>query len=772
VDSNRGLDARAEEPRNPAGAGVCRYGTLLDDLPLGVVEIDRDGIMQFANTAFCRLFGISKGEAGGTNISDLCTLQESPGDSSFQLEGVPEKQPPPRPFGLKVKTRDTRFLDIQVYWNYVRDNRAAVVGYLAVIANVTLQRQAEEALSKSEQLYHTFAENMPGIVFLSRMDFTPIIFDGEVERITGYARHEFLSGKPRWDQIAWPEDRVALSESLEALATVPGHSTNCEHRIVRKNGEVRRVRIATRNLCDASGRPTLMQGVIQDISAVAAGDPSERRYQELVDSVMEGIGIVDKDEIIRYANPAFARIFDEDAAEAIIGKNLIDYLPESQQNLVFSQSGWRRKGKSSQYELEIVSAKGRKKYVYVCITPRFDDGNEYTGAIGSVLDITETRTLQEFVSRAQRLEIAGRIAGQVAHDFNNLLGPLVAYPDMIRCELSENHPAMSMLDDMQKAAEQMADINQQLLTLSRRGHYVQETFCLNETVRQALAQMPGLPETLRIETDLDAGLMNTRGGSAQILRVILNLLSNARDAVRDNGTVRIRTENYYADQVTLKYGRIPKGEYVKVTISDTGCGILKEQLSRIFEPFFTTKTTDRQRGSGLGLSVVHAVMEDHNGFVDLSSTPGDGTSFFLYFPIARETGEIQRSDEISGGSESILVVDDDTTQREVAQKLLGKLGYIVTATESGEKAVEFLKCTPHDLLVLDMIMPDGMDGAETYRKALEINPFQKAVVVSGYAETDRIDMALKLGAGAYLRKPLTLKALAVSVRKELDRVPM
>jgi CheY-like chemotaxis protein len=282
--------------------------------------------------------------------------------------------------------------------------------------------------------------------------------------------------------------------------------------------------------------------------------------------------------------------------------------------------------------------------------------------------------------------------------------------------------------------------------------------------------MPGLPETLRIRTELDEGLMNIKGGSAQILRVILNLLSNARDAVKDNGTVRIKTENYYADQVTLRYGRIPKGEYVKVTVSDTGCGISKEQLTKVFEPFFTTKTTDKQRGSGLGLSVVHSVMEDHNGYVDLSSTVGKGTSFFLYFPIARETGEIQKSDEITGGTESILVVDDDTMQREIAQKLLGKLGYVVTATESGEKAVEFLKCTPHDLLVLDMIMPDGMDGVDTYRGALDINPAQRAIVVSGYAETDRIDLALKLGAGAFLRKPLTLKALAVSVRRELDRV--
>jgi len=191
----------------------------------------------------------------------------------------------------------------------------------------------------------------------------------------------------------------------------------------------------------------------------------------------------------------------------------------------------------------------------------------------------------------------------------------------------------------------------------------------------------------------------------------------------------------------------------------------------MFDPFYSTKTADKRRGSGLGLSVVHAVMEDHGGYIDIQTKPGQGTSFYLYFPITRELVETPTSDNIIGGTENILVVDDDALQREVALNLLIKLGYKAIAVESGEKAIEYLKENSLDLIILDMIMPDGIDGVETYKRALEINPEQKAIIVSGYAETEQVNLAMKLGADSFIRKPLTLKAVARAVRQELEKVP-
>jgi CheY-like chemotaxis protein len=249
----------------------------------------------------------------------------------------------------------------------------------------------------------------------------------------------------------------------------------------------------------------------------------------------------------------------------------------------------------------------------------------------------------------------------------------------------------------------------------------------------------------------------------------MNLVVNARDAVRDIGRISIKTENYYADDTKTSYGCVPVGEYAKLTISDSGCGIPSEAVQKIFDPFFTTKSTDKKRGSGLGLSVVAAVVKDHDGYIDFTTRVGVGTSFYLYIPLTRESVNEDPSSEIPRGSETILVVDDDEIQRDVSARLLTTLGYRVTTCGSGKMAVEMLASSSFDLLVLDMIMPDDLDGAETYRQALQIRPDQKAVIVSGFSESDRVAVAQECGAGAFVKKPFSRKVIALAVRHELDR---
>ena len=640
------------------------------------------------------------------------------------------------------------------------------------IAMAIERKRAEEALRSSEERYRAIWENSPTGISLTDRDGVYHYVNPAYCNTYGYTREQLI-GRPFYELIIRPEDkedrRKSHTEKFEdgkpiPLGEVEFIKSNSEPIWIQFTGDFVKENNAIKYLV------SMNIDVTKHRQAQAALKESENRYHELFDSVMEGIGLVDENEIIKFCNPAFARIFEGDSVNDMLGKNLLDYFPQSQKEIILSETVQRKKGESSQYELEIITAKGRKRIIFVSITPRFDDNNDYIGAFGSVLDITETKRLQEFASRAERLETAGRIAGQVAHDFNNLLGPMIAYPDLIRNELSKDHSAVQLLNDIEKAAGTMADINQELLTLSRRGHYTLEIISLNDIITQALDQVEQLSTTLYIETDLDQNLMNIKAGSSQILRVISNLISNARDAMQNKGYLFIKTENYYVDEVSGKFGRVPKGEYVKVTITDTGCGIPEDVLPKIFDPFYTTKTSDRRRGSGLGLSVVNAVIEDHGGYIDIQTKPGQGTSFYLYFPITRESVEMATSDKIIGGAESILVVDDDTLQREVALNLLAKLGYEVTAVERGERAIEYLKENPQDLLVLDMIMPNGIDGAETYQRALEINPEQKAIIVSGYAETERVNLAMKLGAGSFIRKPLTMKVIARAIREELERV--
>lgn len=385
-------------------------------------------------------------------------------------------------------------------------------------------------------------------------------------------------------------------------------------------------------------------------------------------------------------------------------------------------------------------------------------------------DITEIKRLQQFTSRAQRLETAGRIAGQVAHDFNNLLGPLVAYPDLMREELPKDHPTLRFLDRMLNAAREMSQINQQLLTLGRRGHYNQEPLNLNKIVRQSTEQLTELAVAPTVKLNLEPKLMNIQGGPAQIFRAVCNLITNACEAMPNGGKLDICTENVSAkEDIIGRLGRIPRGQYVRLTVSDTGPGIPPDVLSRMFDPFFSTKKAGVSRGSGLGLSVVHAVVEDHHGYVECDTVLEQGTSMQLYFPITNDSIQVEDVHTAVGGNEKIMVVDDDEMQREVSTRLLEKLGYAVVALDSGTKALlALVECSP-DLLILDMIMPNDLDGTATLQGALQINPHQKAIIVSGYAENERVLEARRLGAGAFIHKPLTLRSLGQVVRRELDR---
>lgn len=386
------------------------------------------------------------------------------------------------------------------------------------------------------------------------------------------------------------------------------------------------------------------------------------------------------------------------------------------------------------------------------------------------------RQTRDHLARAERLEMAGSIAGHIAHDFNNLLTPLVAYPEFIRSKLPENSPARADLDVIVKTAEQMAHINQQLLALSRRAYHEQSVLNINTLIETESLFLERNEATKGIKVDLVLAkdLYNTKGSPQQLLRVIQNLCQNAIEAMGPAGTLTIKTANIRIDAQVKKYELMPPGEYVNISVADTGHGIPPEIQDKIFDPFFTTRKTDKQRGSGLGLSVVRGIVKDHQGFIDLESAVGVGTTFSLYFPACRDKVQPVEPERHYSGTETILIVDDDKLQIEVMTRLLQTIGYTVENAQSGEEALRLFAAHKAggrfpQLVILDMVMGEGMDGANLYREMKAINPKQKAIIVSGYAESPRVALAQTIGGGTYLRKPVTLEKLSKAVRQELDR---
>jgi CheY-like chemotaxis protein len=253
----------------------------------------------------------------------------------------------------------------------------------------------------------------------------------------------------------------------------------------------------------------------------------------------------------------------------------------------------------------------------------------------------------------------------------------------------------------------------------------------------------------------------------------MNLVSNAAEATLRKGTVTISTTNRYLDRPIKSYDlKVPEGDYVVVMVSDTGVGIKPGDMKKIFEPFYTKKVMGRS-GTGLGMAVVWGTVKDHKGNINIKSVEGKGTTIELFFPVSRETLTREKSSipfkKYIGHSEKILVVDDVQEQREISTTLLTSLDYSVKTVASGEEAIEYLKSHSVDLVVLDMIMDPGIDGLDTYRKILELLPGQKAIITSGYSETERVRETQRLGAGQYIKKPYTLEKIGLAVRAELDK---
>jgi len=388
----------------------------------------------------------------------------------------------------------------------------------------------------------------------------------------------------------------------------------------------------------------------------------------------------------------------------------------------------------------------------------------------------EARESEERLARSKRMESLGLMAGGIAHDLNNILSGIVSYPDLILMDLPEENPLRKPLEMIKESGQRAADVVSELLTVARGIAAVKEAINLNTIIEEFLfsteyKQIESMNPSTTLTTQFDLDLLNISCSSVHIKKCLLNLVANAYESIEDSGYVIVSTRNCYLDEPLTGYEDVRKGEYAVLTVSDNGSGISADDIERIFEPFYTKKVMGRS-GTGLGLAVVWNTVKSHEGFINVKRRE-EGTQFELFFPITRDelAAEQEQSlfEDYVGSGERILVVDDEEMQREIACGLLAKLGYSTEAVSSGEEAIEYLKEHSVDLIVLDMIMPKGMNGRETYEEVIKITPNQKAIIASGFAETEDVKAAQKLGAGKYIKKPYTIEKIGMAVKEEFDK---
>jgi len=511
---------------------------------------------------------------------------------------------------------------------------------------------------------------------------------------------------------------------------------------------------------------------------------SEEKYRLLTENASDVIWTMDMDLNYTYISPAIEKIQGwsvEETASLTINDVLtprsIEIVLKRMESHLTNGAKTGNYSISDRFELELYHKDRTTIWAEISVSSILSEDGKPMGILGVTRDITERKKLETQLQRAHKMEAIGTLAGGVAHDLNNVLSAQVSYPDLILMDLPEDSPLRKPVLTIQKSGKKAAAIVQDLLTLARRGVVVTEIVNLNTIISDYVKspECDNLKEfhsRVKIECDLEPSLLNILGSSVHLSKTVTNIVSNAAEALPGGGSILISTRTKYIDKPIGGYDDIEEGDYVILTVSDTGIGISPDDLEKIFEPFYTRKAMGRS-GSGLGMAVVWGTVKDHKGYIDVQSVEGKGTAFNLYFPVTRKKldgrEETLPMEAYMGNGESVLVVDDVAEQREIAFEILSRLGYDVTFVSSGEDAVDYLKNNSVDLMVLDMIMDPGMDGLETYKKILEFKPVQKTIIASGFSETKRVKEVQRLGAGKYIKKPYTLEKIGLAVKSEFKK---
>ncbi|MCP4576499.1 MAG: PAS domain S-box protein [Deltaproteobacteria bacterium] len=659
--------------------------------------------------------------------------------------------------------------------------------FAEMVAGVGIDRlkliEAAEALKEREAIFRTIIEHSNEMFYIHDTEHVLTYASPTSENLLGYTSEEMMIN---WTNLATdnPINQKGIRFTEKSILTGKKQAPYLLE-LQKKNGASVLVEIDESPVKDISGKVVAISGALRDVTEQKKTQQkllkSEKGFRDLFDSITDLIYTQDLEGRFISANHAMSYLFGYEK-DAFIGKPASEFMkPEIRP---YFKREYLEKIKTEGFVEGVsvyFSKAGKKIYIeYRSSLVEPEDGAPYIS--GSGRDVTERvlsqkkiKRLQKQIVQSQKMEAMGLMAGGVAHDLNNILSGIVSYPELLLIGLPEDSPLKRPIQTIYESGKRAAEVVEDLLTVARGVATGKEVLNLNNTVNEYMASLEygNLANTctaVRFKTALAADLLSMNGSQSHIRKVLMNLLINASEAIEGSGTVTIATLNRYLDEPLKGYRDVHTGEYVMLTVSDDGSGISPEDLERIFEPFYTKKVMGRS-GTGLGLAVVWNTVQEHNGYINVE-TSGAGTIFELYFPVTRDE-RISKNEPVPlkdylGHGEKILVVDDEEGQREIACDMLTKLGYAVEAVSSGEEAVQYVKESPVDLIVLDMIMPKGMNGRETYQEIIKIHPSQKAVIASGYAKTLEVDFAKKLGAGHYIKKPYTLERIGVAVKDELN----
>jgi two-component system cell cycle sensor histidine kinase/response regulator CckA len=632
--------------------------------------------------------------------------------------------------------------------------------------------ELEQTLQNERETFGTIIQKSPyGILLLGeRGKF--LYINPEFVRITGYALEDVPTGK-EWFLKAFPDEnyRKKATETWKAdmAANIRG-SARVFHVTCRDGStrvlEFRAARIDEHRsmvmITDITDRKRIEYALIE----------SEERFRILSDNSPAGISLARPDGTFEYLNPRFTEIFGY----------TIEDIPDTETLLkrLFPNPSYRDLVRYFYREDTENFVKSRKVGERV-VTIRMRGGSDRIMHSRMVLlgngkqlmtyeDITDLKKMEAELFHAQNMEGVATLAGGIAHAFNNILMGIQGYTALMISETKADHPAYSRLKRIEKQVKSGSDLTSQLLAFSSGGRYEVKPCNMNDLIEKTSTAFGQNRKDITIHKSLETDIWAAEIDQAQIEQVLINLFVNAQQAMPRGGDLTLKTRNVTLDEAYVRNYKVNPGNYVMVSVTDTGLGIDDRTKERIFEPFFTSR--EMGRGRGLGLASAYGIIRGHQGIINIYSEEGQGTTFNIFLP-ATDKAAVKETVPPKGlleGTETILFVDDEDVIIDVNREILESLGYKVVAAKSGQEAIEVYRKLQGkiDLIILDMIMP-GMDGEMTYDSLKKVNADVRVILSSGYSKNEQAKAILEKGCQAFIQKPFSISDLSMTIRQVLDK---
>lgn len=649
---------------------------------------------------------------------------------------------------------------------------------LSMGRDITERKLAEEALKESERKYRLLVENAYEGIFVAQNGMFRFV-NSRVAQATEYSPEELLQ-KP-FIELVYPEDREETLFYHSRRMAGEGIPMRRSFRVVTRTGKVRWIELES-VLITWDGKPASLcftTDITDKKMAEESLKESQRRYQDLVENANDIIYMADANGFFLIFNPVGLRVTGYSQDE-ILRKHYLDLIHPDYKNEAerFYGIQFVKRIPDTYYELPIITKQGETIWIgqKVQLVIQRDTVAGFQAICRDITDRKKTEqereNLKEQLLHAQKMEAIGTLTGGIAHEFNNLLTIVSGYTELLLAEKGADGPMSSDLRKIASACRRGADLIQKLRIFSRKAEYEFRPINLNNEVKDAVKLLSKtIPKMIAIQCDLADDLSVVRADSAQMGQLIVSLALNGQDAMPEGGKLLIETRNVtLSDEYCVSHVGARPGDYVLLTVADTGHGMDEATRQRIFEPFFTTRGLAQK--SGLGLSVVHGIVEKHGGHIYCESAPGAGTTFKICLPAMHL--DVERQDPVAetlirAWNETVLLIDDEELITDLGHRILTRAGYTVLVASNGKDAADLYKANKEviSLVILDLVMP-GMGGKQCLQELLRIDPMAKVLIATGYSDSAKREDLIAAGAKGFVTKPFTLTQLLRDVREILD----